>query len=143
MGVGLAVECVRDPVAWGALIQASGGWGGAVGRELACPARHMRAWEPMRARAASEAMLQQIVPLQFVDTSGFTFALSLIPGVPEDGGGRGVEEAGGSCCRAADLDRIFLAANFEEDKTTEESKVRGCVSGCVSVCCSCVQARKT
>lgn len=57
--------------------------------------------------------------------SGLVFGYFYTPGVPEDGGGRGVEEAGGSCCRAADLDRIFLAANFEEDKTTEESKVGG------------------
>eukprot|EP00198_Chlamydomonas_reinhardtii_P011316 XP_001700653.1 predicted protein [Chlamydomonas reinhardtii] len=39
-----------------------------------------------------------------------------------EGGGRGEGEAGGSAVRPADLDRIFLAANYEEDKASEESK---------------------
>ena len=49
-----------------------------------------------------------------------------------EGGGRGEGEAGGSAVRPADLDRIFLAANYEEDKASEESKVglQGLVQRC-------------
>ncbi|KAG2491243.1 hypothetical protein HYH03_010450 [Edaphochlamys debaryana] len=44
-------------------------------------------------------------------------------GVVEEGAGGRVEgEAGGSAVRASDLDRIFLLANFEEDRKSEESK---------------------